>query len=83
MLLYISSNTFQNIFDDKNMDGIMDNASSSKQNFLNDKNASDFKSSLSEAFPFRGFSESEISMIPNHVKNVIYLYNRIIYDFFT
>lgn len=58
------------------MDGILDNVSSPKQNFLNDTDVSNFKSSLFEAFPFRGFSESEISMIPSHIKNVIYLYNR-------
>lgn len=58
------------------MDGILDNISSLKQNFLNDKDVSNFKSSLSEAFPFRGFSENEISMIPSHIKNVIHLYNR-------
>ncbi|XP_071555640.1 uncharacterized protein [Temnothorax nylanderi] len=64
-----NSNTFQNIFDTKNVDKIMDSVSSPKQSFLNDKNASNFKSPLSEAFPFRGFSESEISLIPSHVKN--------------
>jgi len=56
------------------MDKITD-ISSPKQNLLCDKNTSNFKSSLSEAFPFRGFSESEISMIPNHIKNVIH-FNR-------
>lgn len=58
------------------MDGILDNVSSPKQNFLNDKDVSNLKSSLSETFPFRGFSKSEISMIPSHIKNVIHLYNR-------
>lgn len=55
------------------MDGITDSVSSPKQSFLNDKNASNSKTSLFEAFPFRGFSESEISMISSHVKNVIHL----------
>ncbi|XP_011872469.1 PREDICTED: uncharacterized protein LOC105564597 [Vollenhovia emeryi] len=63
------NNTFQNILDTKNMDGIRDSISSPKQSFLNDKNATNLKSSLSEAFPFRGFSKSEISMIPSHIKN--------------
>ncbi|XP_018356060.1 PREDICTED: uncharacterized protein LOC108756618 [Trachymyrmex septentrionalis] len=65
-----NSNTFQNISDIKNMDKVTD-ISSPKQNLLCDKNTSNFKSSLSEAFPFRGFSESEISMIPNHIKNAV------------
>lgn len=56
------------------MDEILDSVSP-KQSFSNNKNVSNFKPSLSEAFPFRGFSESEISMIPSHVKNVIHLYN--------
>jgi len=53
----------------------MDNISLSKQHFLYDKNASNFKSSLFEVSPFRGFSENEISMIPSHIKNVIHLQN--------
>lgn len=42
----------------------------SKQSFSYGKNASDSKSSLREAFPFRGFPESEISTTCNHTKNV-------------
>ncbi|GAB1865543.1 hypothetical protein CAJAP_06622 [Camponotus japonicus] len=75
------NNTFQNIFDVKNMDGIMDNDISSKQNFLYNNNPSNFKLSLSEAFPFRGFPENEISTIHNRVKSVNYLYKTIEYDF--
>ncbi|XP_011697605.1 PREDICTED: uncharacterized protein LOC105455749 isoform X2 [Wasmannia auropunctata] len=62
------NNTCQNIFGTKNMDQVTD-ISLPKQNFLCDKNTSNFKSSLSEAFPFRGFSQSEISMIPSYIKN--------------
>ncbi|XP_029669537.1 uncharacterized protein LOC115239252 [Formica exsecta] len=73
---------FQNMFDVKNMDGIMDNnILSSKQSFLYNKNASNFKSSLSEAFPFRGFPENEISTIHSHVKNVNHLYKTIECEF--
>lgn len=74
---------FQSMFDVKNMDGIMDNnISSSKQNFLYNKNASNNKkSSLSETFPFRGFPENEISTIHSHVKNVNHLYKTIECDF--
>lgn len=69
----MSSNTFQNVCGRSNMDEVMDSISSPKQNFLCDKNESNLKSSLSETFPFRGFSKSEISMIPSHIKNVIHL----------
>lgn len=72
---------FQSIFDVKNMDGIMDNNISSKQNLLYNNNPSNFKSSLSEAFPFRGFPENEISTIHSHVKSVNYLYKTIECDF--
>lgn len=73
---------FQSMFNAKNKDGIMDNnISSSKQSFLYNKNASNFKSSLSEAFPFRGFPENEISTIHSHVKNVNYLHKTIECDF--
>lgn len=73
---------FQNVFNVKNMNGIMDNnISSSKQSSLSNKNASNYKSSLSETFPFRGFPENEISTIHNHVKNVNYLYKTIECDF--
>ncbi|XP_072755428.1 uncharacterized protein [Anoplolepis gracilipes] len=76
------NNMFQNMFNIKNVDGIMDNnISLSKQSFLYNKNASNFKSSLSEAFSFRGFPENEISTIHNHVKNVNHLYKIIEYDF--
>lgn len=69
---------FQSIFDVKNMDGIMDNNnSSSKQNVLYNNSSSNFKSLFSEAFPFRGFPENEISTIHNHVKSVNYLYKTI------
>ncbi|XP_036141117.1 uncharacterized protein LOC105833696 [Monomorium pharaonis] len=67
-LLENSSNMFQSIFDIKNMDRKMDSISSPKQSFMYDKNESDFKS-FSEAFSFRGFSKSEISMIPSHIRN--------------
>lgn len=63
------------------MDGIMDNDISSKQNFLYNNNPSNFKSSLSEAFPFRGFPENEISTIHSRVKSVNYLYKTIECDF--
>lgn len=53
------------------------NISSSKQNVLYNNNPSNFTSSLSEAFPFRGFPESEISTIHSHVKSVNYLYKTI------
>lgn len=60
----------------------MDNSvSSSKQSFSYDKNASDSKSSLREAFPFRGFPESEISTIYNRTKNVNDLCRAAEYDF--
>ncbi|XP_012227693.1 uncharacterized protein [Linepithema humile] len=57
-----------------------ENVSSSKQNFSYNKNASDSKSSLREAFPFRGFPESEISTIYNHTKNVNNLCRATEYD---
>ncbi|KAL0107269.1 hypothetical protein PUN28_015658 [Cardiocondyla obscurior] len=63
------NNTFGDTFDTQNMDRVIDNnIPSLKQNSLND-NVPNFKSLLSETFPFRGFTPSEISMIPNHIKN--------------
>jgi len=81
---YVSRNILQNIFDIKNMDRTTDDSiSPSKQDRLYNKNMSNFKLSLCEGFPFRGFPENEIPTIHNNVKNVkmYYLYRDIEFIF--
>ncbi|RLU23141.1 hypothetical protein DMN91_005419 [Ooceraea biroi] len=69
-------NILQNIFDIKIMDRTMDSISPSKQDCLYNNNVSNFKLSLCEGFPFRGFPENEIPTIPNNVKSVNYLLDK-------